>query len=339
MVLLVALGLAVGLLGGPAASAPATARAGPGDGTGGDASPIRVLDRPTATRPAAARRYWTAERMAAAIPLDLVASPGTASDAAVSPRRSAGRLEASAPRRAAVAADASVPVPRWVGKLFFRDGSADYSCSAAALRNGARNQVLTAGHCVHTGPNPSGIPIVGGLLDEPRFYSDWVFVPRYRNGRAPFGRWAARTAYVTAGWAEQEDYAEDQGVVVLRRRDGKRIVGAVGGGRVSIGLAPRQRRVRIWGWPAAAPFDGQKAWRCDGRTRRTNNAGAVGDAILPCTMTAGASGGPWMVRPKRKAKVGPIWAVTSRGLTTRPRLIAQPLGEPVRRLIRAAASG
>ncbi|MEQ6900700.1 hypothetical protein [Nocardioides sp. YIM 152588] len=324
--LLGALGLCCGI---GLAVAPVDPHAAGATGAGTRTDDGAVLSRTVERGWPTVRAAWTRKRMAAAIPLDLTVGGSAVGTPTPADSRAVAR------QADAVPTGPKARVPRSVGKLFFSDGDLDYVCSAAAIRSPRRNLILTAGHCVHTGPNPSGIPVIGSLIDQPRFFSDWVFVPRYRNGRKPFGKWRARTAYVTRGWAENESFARDQAVIKLRKRAGKKLVDVVGGNEVRLGVRPAKKRTRIWGWPAAAPYQGRRAWRCDGRTKRINSAGANRDASLRCTMTGGSSGGPWMLK-RRGAKRGPIWAVTSRSVSAKPRLIAHPLGRVVRKMVRAA---
>src|SRR5690606_25188309 len=66
------------------------------------------------------------------------------------------------------------------GKLFFNVGSATYVCSASLIKRGV---VVTAAHCaVEFGAR--------------RYFSNWQFVPAYRNGQAPYGVWTAASAAV-----------------------------------------------------------------------------------------------------------------------------------------------
>ena len=73
---------------------------------------------------------------------------------------------------------------RAAGKLFFKEGSASYVCSASLIDRGL---VVTAAHCVAD-------------YGKNKIYSDWKFIPGYRNGAAPFGVWTAAKAYVLAGY-------------------------------------------------------------------------------------------------------------------------------------------
>lgn len=263
------------------------------------------------------RNYWTPERMAAAIPIEDVV-PGltlsTSSDAA--------------PVDRATRTAARVRVPRTVGKLFFRDGAGDYVCSAAAIKTRRSNQVITAGHCVHTGPNPEG------FLASPHFYRGFVFVPRYRHGRAPDGRWVGRNAWAFNGWIENESFRHDQAIISFKKRHGRKLVNVVGANEVVWGKPQRRWGVRIWGWPAQSPFDGETARRCDGRTTPFQDTADA--AMHNCRLNGGASGGPWYLPRGRTANKGKIWAVTSRRLLDRPVLLAVPIPFAIRRMIRAA---
>lgn len=72
---------------------------------------------------------------------------------------------------------------RTVGKLFFTiPGQGNFACSAATISN---RIVLTAGHCVHSGTNGNS-----------GFYTNFLFVPAFSNGNAPFNSWTS--SFVTA---------------------------------------------------------------------------------------------------------------------------------------------
>jgi hypothetical protein len=72
-----------------------------------------------------------------------------------------------------------------VGKLFFTAGGRPSFCSASVIQ---RRIVVTAGHCVHSGTS-SG------------YFSNWMFVPAFRDGTAPLLTWNWRAAIVTTTWA------------------------------------------------------------------------------------------------------------------------------------------
>lgn len=85
---------------------------------------------------------------------------------------------------APLSADRNYPYST-VGKLFFSINGVPYLCSASVIQ---QRVVATAGHCVHSG-TASG------------FYSNFVFVPAFRDGVAPFKSWIWRFVTVTGTWA------------------------------------------------------------------------------------------------------------------------------------------
>lgn len=85
---------------------------------------------------------------------------------------------------AGFSADRAYPY-RTVGKLFFSIDGSPYVCSGSVIQ---RRVVATAGHCVHSG-NAGG------------FFDNFVFVPSFRDGVAPFKAWNWRYVITTGAWA------------------------------------------------------------------------------------------------------------------------------------------
>ena len=83
------------------------------------------------------------------------------------------------------------------GKLFFNIGAKTYTCSASLLKRGI---VVTAAHCV-------------AEFGARRYYTNWQFVPGYRNGNAPYGTWAASSARVLPSYFNGSDSCAQRGVV------------------------------------------------------------------------------------------------------------------------------
>lgn len=74
-----------------------------------------------------------------------------------------------------------------VGILFFHiPGEGDFYCSGAVLR---RRIVVTAGQCLHQGS--------GG---DSGYFEDFLFVPAFRGGDAPFGAWEAAFVSIPTPW-------------------------------------------------------------------------------------------------------------------------------------------
>lgn len=74
---------------------------------------------------------------------------------------------------------------KWSGRLYFTTPSGTSYCSATVIKN---NSIVTAAHCVYdTG-------------SRNQFYTNWVFVPAYRNGSAPFGSFTWKNARVLTNY-------------------------------------------------------------------------------------------------------------------------------------------
>lgn len=255
--------------------------------------------------------YWTPERMAAARPIEEVL--GLVPETLAATETALTRTAPTARKR--------VPVPKTAGKLFFSTNQGGAVCSAATVKSRRGNQVITAGHCVNSGPGGQG------------WYDNFLFVPKYHKRRAPLGKWAFSNAWAFNGWINDGKFAYDQAVIQFKKRSGRKLARVTGANRVKFGANQRQRGVRIWGWPAEGPrYNGQVAKRCDGKTTRR---GRSKDAKMVCPMTGGASGGPWLLKKGRRKNTGIIWAVTSRRtIGSRPKyLLAVPLPRATKRLI------
>ncbi|MET0167500.1 MAG: trypsin-like serine protease [Vicinamibacterales bacterium] len=206
------------------------------------------------------------------------------------------------------------------GKLFFSLPGGTASCSAAVL---SFRLILTAGHCVHSGNGA-----------QSGFFSNWLFIPAYRNGVAPFGKWAASAVITTADWGygggivpNPADYAllelKDQSINGQLHRIGE-VTGFLGSQTLS--LFPNH--VHMLGYSSRLDA-GKKIHQVTAQSflqDLTNNVVFYGT-----DMAEGSSGGPWIqnfgvnavgapvgLNPGRNRVVG----VTSFGLIGNPDLKA-----------------
>jgi V8-like Glu-specific endopeptidase len=261
---------------GTANAAPAS----PGDKT----SPVMASATVDSTGAAA---YWTPDRMRAAVPGDALA--GAAPNRLATPSEAvakgankkvkpstASKVNSSSPKFAREAA----PVDN-IGKVFFTLAGINYVCSGNAIASANDSTVATAGHCVNQGPGA--------------FVTNFVFIPGYDNGAKPNGVWTAKTLYTTPQWKDKGDIAFDTGFAVMNRNDdGDALSDVVGGSGVEFNV-DRGVKYTSYGYPASAPYDGEKLWSCAGRAINDTQHPEFNTQGIPCTMTGGSSGGPWFL--------------------------------------------
>jgi V8-like Glu-specific endopeptidase len=174
------------------------------------------------------------------------------------------------------------------GKVFFTDHTGGHwVCSGSLVNSVAKNVVITAGHCVY---GTAG----GELPAGETWHSNWVFAPDYYNGTAPYGYWTAKQLWTLTNYAHNGDEQDDLGAAILNKNAyGQNAVSLLGGQ----GIAWNQNSTQYiydFGYPAAAPFNGQTLQECDGWAGY-NGWWWVDMEMLNCNFTGGSSGGPWLM--------------------------------------------
>lgn len=226
--------------------------------------------------------YWTPARMASARPLDLVLDGRGGMNLRLgrpAPGASASFLAVSTPE---------IPPYSFNGRIFIRVGDDRGYCSGTAIDSPTRQLVLTAGHCVNTGPLGRGAV----------WYRDLLFVPAYTAGTAPFGSFAARRGKIFAAkrWTQGGNPDFDFGAfLTMPNNRGQNVADAVGGGAaIALGLS-RKQRFATFGYPGNV----QRMQGC--------NSPYIGDDTLSfplagpptmgirCRWAPGASGGGWLI--------------------------------------------
>lgn len=264
-------GLALCLLVAPASGATTVADDGGGSGAGGWTSE-------------AAARYWTAGRMAAAVP----AGAGGGKSAAA-PGEGAGKSAGAPGARATAGAARSARhfggVPS-VGVLFSVDKDARaHHCTASVVRSPHRNLILTAGHC------------------EPG--SRAAFVPQYRSGATtqPYGVWAVERGFTdprrtATGPGSDLDFA-----FATVAPDGEgRALESVTGGNILLRTPGYATDVTVIGYPTVRNDPADQAVRCEVRTSRLTGQRQL---RMECGgFYGGTSGGPWLSRFDERTKTG-----------------------------------
>jgi hypothetical protein len=266
--------------------------------------------------------YWTAERMAAAVPKGMLASgairPTAAPLAIGAPGAAGGSLPGGPvnnrlqlpllqsplkPTAAPVPADGAFPGPyttfqyagryllypiSTIGKLFFTEPSGNFVCSASVTTgsSGILNVIWTAGHCV--GPQ-------GGQA----YYTNWLYCPSYDSAQGgvnpAVGCWSWASAQQTGPWYFNGAFPNDYAYITLQHSGTVKNadVAAVTG---SLGFAWNWGRDQAWfflGYPQASPFTGGKIIATASEHRYDDSAqGSPPTNSWGSNQTPGASGSP-----------------------------------------------
>jgi hypothetical protein len=272
---------------------------------------VGVLSAPAqATPPADAKavgqsreevvEYWTAQRMREAKPVERA--------------KGSGRGKATYPF---TRYEASSPYPAMHGKVFFTDNGVNYVCSGTALTSGNESVVWTAGHCVNEGPGA--------------YFTNWAFVPAYKDGARPYGTWAARTLLTTSDWRTRGDFSFDEGAAVVSTNGGQTLTDVVGGRGILFNQAPQQHYL-AHGYPAASPFTGGRMFICESDLALQDTSAHPATLGIGCDMTGGSSGGGWVVGNN-------VLSVTSYGYQTLKNVLFGPYqGDVAQQLYTSASS-
>ncbi|MFE4371653.1 trypsin-like serine peptidase [Streptomyces sp. NPDC056835] len=163
-----------------------------------------------------------------------------------------------------------------VGRLFFVNArGADTWCTATAVKSANRSTVMTAAHCVRMGSSPGNTN------------TSMVFVPGYNKGNKPYGAFAVRSAATPRTW-ENDSLNDMSALVVDADKNGRKLTDVVGGRPIAFDRAVGGT-VTALGYSATRPQLGEELLRCVGKTKREH-----GTQMIPCDLTGGASGGPWL---------------------------------------------
>ncbi|AUY49523.1 hypothetical protein [Streptomyces sp. CB01881] len=237
-------------------------------------------------------------------------APATQAPATKAPATKAANDNGNDPAPQMIKAEA-LPHPyskyMFEGRLFavHPDGTGG-SCSATVVSDpahpGKSNLVWTAGHCVTS----------DGAYDK-----EITFIPGYNSTGAasgkktptkeqsePLGEFPMTEVLTTPQWKSFKSHLSGVGshydyaiVRVAPADNGKSLEETVGGSVPVWFNAPREQLAPTsYGYPAAAPFDGQELNRCVGSTATRVSWDPARPPLIAigCTMTPGSSGGGWL---------------------------------------------
>lgn len=180
---------------------------------------------------------------------------------------------------------------RAAGKLYFKDGTSSFVCSAALIKRGV---IATAAHCV-------------AKFGARRYYTNFQFVPAKYNTLAPYGVWVGEQAFVLTSYFNGTDSCapgasgvvcrNDVAVIRLQAQSGAypgTATGWFGYGWNGYGFTPNNLAlINQLGYPVS--HDGGNIMQ------RTDSQGFVagtdlaGNTVWGSRQTGGSSGGPEVV--------------------------------------------
>lgn len=259
------------------------------------ALPYGVVSSGPIVQPAAQiQAYWTQARMKSALQADILLNGAKLTPKkaqATGPSGSRGPVMPQNSKKSAITPLAT-PLPQsyyssypysTIGKVFFTDSRTglNYVCSGASVNSTNLNVVDTAGHCV----------IQGGSGNN--WYTNWQFCPQYYYGSTPLGCWSARQFWSRTEWMNSGSLEDDFGDVVVYPNSHGNLVSVVGGTGWAYGYATNQF-FYPFGYPAESPYNGNLIYYCSGTGASYGyDDGTV--IAVPCDMTGGSSGGPWLI--------------------------------------------
>ncbi|ARP71422.1 serine protease [Streptomyces pluripotens] len=159
-----------------------------------------------------------------------------------------------------------------VGALFGADRvdrlAGGHFCTASVVHSPRGDLVVTAAHCV------SGA-------------GELVFVPGYRDGKAPYGVWKVTQRFLPDGWAEGEDEDSDLAFVTVAGPGGRPVEDVVGANRLATGVATGATAVTVTGYPDSR----EVPISC---TNKPTLHSTTQQRIDCPDFTGGTSGSPWV---------------------------------------------
>ncbi|MEW1637408.1 peptidase [Streptomyces sp. NPDC093801] len=267
-----------------------------------------AAESPSSFRPRQTPGFWTAERMRQATPLDVAASPAGVR-AAPATTALPSRVPPTSPTafpQAGGAWTSGGAVVKTSGRVFFTFQGRTASCSGDSITSQNGSTVITAGHCVKY---------------QGAWHTDWIFVPGYDNGNAPYGQWPATKTFATDQWAASEDMNTDVGLAVVAPLNGQKLSQVVGAQGIQFNGA-YNKKMYSFGFPAAAPYDGTKLVYCSANTGK--DFLLTKDHSMSCNMTGGSSGGPWFQDFDESTGLGTQVSVNSFGYNFLPNTMFGP---------------
>jgi hypothetical protein len=252
--------------------------------------------------------HWTAARMAAATPRDFIVDAKGSFVPRARPGSGGGTTGASW--------NGGGAIKERTGKVYFEMGAGAYVCSGSVATDSRTSVslVLTAGHCAYDETNGA-------------FATNWLFIPDFDQSptftcsQTQYGCWTAdalvvHEGYATAGGFNTQATLHDFAFAVVGgggHSGSAQLDATVGAFNVAIpGFTGVGQAAYAFGYPAAGKYKGNDLVYCNGAIFEDpyNDELTWG---LPCGMTGGSSGGPWLSGFNTSTGVGSLSSLNSYG--------------------------
>lgn len=237
---------------------------------------------PSSPTPRQVEAFWTPQRMAAARPLELTVDGAGRTNLHHGPLPRAARASYSV-----VETPEALPYA-WNGRLFVIQDGEEGSCSATAIDSPSRSLVLTAGHCVNTGPRKN----------RPSAWSSYLeFVPGYNLGAAPYGAFVlSGRPRALPGWTREGNPGFDLGAfLVAPNAEGVGLEDALGGAARIVTDLSRKQRFEAFGYPGGTERMRTCVSGYAGQDPATITLPGPATIGIRCRWAPGASGGGWLI--------------------------------------------
>ncbi|MFE9596958.1 trypsin-like serine peptidase [Streptomyces hokutonensis] len=162
----------------------------------------------------------------------------------------------------------SVRVGALFGSAYATSLAGGHHCTASVVHSAGHDLIVSAAHCLDGDPGD-------------------VFVPGYRDGKAPYGVWKVVQRYLPDGWNQGQAEDSDIGFATVAEVDGKNIEDVVGADRFTAGTETGATAVTITGYPSAT----DQPISC---TNKPVQHSATQQRIDCPGFTGGTSGSPWV---------------------------------------------
>lgn len=251
--------------------------------------------------------YWNKARLESAQPIELVVDEKTGVGKIVKLARNTSGGSTTSTSSGSNWSKGGDPL-NLTGKIFFTAVGGTYVCSGAFVNDSLAGQAIvqTAGHCAWDQAGNS-------------FVQNFVFIPGYQSN--PVNDCATNTSRCFAGvkiYVRNDFSSQTSFNSTALKNDWAYVVvdkDATSSFPISFGNSYTSGKVSSFGYPAATPYNGNQLINClNPIFKDTKNANQTWG--MSCTMTGGASGGPWIYPWNTTTNSGTLFSLNSYKYTT-----------------------